>query len=119
LLTSAPPNRSSVHLQAQEQGMRTGAGRFLSRRFCRSYYSWAGEEGVVRETKRVDGDRLFVHLDYPDGGQDEFEWQLFSPSQIIAMAQSIGLTLLRSCTDFDAMIPPVADKPRVQYLFER
>jgi SAM-dependent methyltransferase len=75
--------------------------------------------GVVRETKRVEGDRLFVHLDYPDGGQDEFEWQLFSPSQIVAMAQSIGLTLLRSCTDFDAMIPPVADKPRIQYLFER
>ena len=26
--------------------------------------------GVVREAKRVEGDRLFVHLDYPDGGQE-------------------------------------------------
>ena len=75
--------------------------------------------GIVRETKHVDDDRLFVHLDYPNGDQDEFEWQLFSPSQIIAMAQSTGLTLLRSCTDFDTTISPVADKPRIQYLFER
>jgi hypothetical protein len=35
--------------------MRTGAGRFLSRRFCRSYYSWAGEED--RAASRAD---LFV-----------------------------------------------------------
>ena len=37
--------------------------------------------GVVRERKRLEGDRLFVHLDYPDGGHDDFEWQLFTPSQ--------------------------------------
>jgi len=74
--------------------------------------------GVVRETKRVDGDRLLVHLDYPDGGQDDFEWQLFSPSQIIAVAGSIGFNFLHSCTDFDDMSAPRSDNLRIQYLFE-
>jgi SAM-dependent methyltransferase len=43
--------------------------------------------GVVRESKRFDGDRLYVHLDYPDGGQDEFEWQLYTPAQMMQLAQ--------------------------------
>ena len=29
--------------------------------------------GVVGETRHVDEDRLFVHLDYPDGREDNFE----------------------------------------------
>ncbi|PYJ80236.1 MAG: hypothetical protein DME69_01680 [Verrucomicrobia bacterium] len=75
--------------------------------------------GVVREAKRVEGDRLFVHLDYPDGGQEQFEWQLFSPAQIISMAESVGLTRLLACTDFDKTTFPSPINPRVQFLFER
>lgn len=75
--------------------------------------------GVVRESKRVDADRLFVHLDYPDGGHERFEWQLFSPAQMIPLAQSVGLELLFCCTDFDAKSPPSPVNPRIQFLFER
>ena len=75
--------------------------------------------GVVRENKRLDGNRLFVHLDYPDGGEEQFEWQLVTPAQMIPLAQSVGLTLLLSCTDFDTKITPCAAKPRIQFLFER
>ena len=75
--------------------------------------------GVVRENKHLDGDRLVVRLDYPDGGEEQFEWQLFTPSQIIPLAQSVGLALLLSCTDFDATITPCAAEPRIQFLFER
>ena len=65
--------------------------------------------GVVREGKRVEGDRLFVHLDYPDGGQDQFEWQLFSPNQMDSIAESVGLRSLLACTDFDetTSLPPL------------
>jgi hypothetical protein len=35
-------------------------------------YQFETPRGVVREAKRVDEDRLFVHLDYPDGGEDNF-----------------------------------------------
>ena len=30
--------------------------------------------GIVRERKRIEDGRLFVHLDYPDDGADDFEW---------------------------------------------
>lgn len=74
--------------------------------------------GVVRESKRLNGDRLCVQLDYPDGAHEEFEWQLFSPAQMIALAQSVGLGLTLSCTDFDATIAPSPDKPRIQFVLE-
>jgi SAM-dependent methyltransferase len=75
--------------------------------------------GVVRESKRIAGDRLFVHLDYPDGDREQFEWQLFSPAQMISLAQSVGLALLLSCTDFDVTSPTSPAKPRIQFLLER
>ncbi|HEV2046319.1 MAG TPA: class I SAM-dependent methyltransferase [Chthoniobacterales bacterium] len=75
--------------------------------------------GVVRESKRLNGDRLFVDLEYPDGGREQFEWQLFSPAQMTELAQSVGLGLLLSCTDFDMTTPPSPAKPRIQFLLER
>jgi len=78
-----------------------------------------GPGGVVRETKHVEGDRLFVHLDYADSAQDQFEWQLFSPKQMDSMAESVGLRLLIACTDFDETTFPSPTNPRVQFLFER
>jgi SAM-dependent methyltransferase len=78
-----------------------------------------GNGGVVRENKHVEGDRLFVQLDYPNGGQDQFEWQLFSTKQMDATAESVGLTPLLTCTDFDEARSPSPTNPRVQFLFER
>jgi SAM-dependent methyltransferase len=75
--------------------------------------------GMVRESKCVKGYRLFVHLDYPDAGQDEFEWQLFSPAEVISMAESVGLTRLLTSTEFDETTSPCPMNPRVQFLFER
>ena len=75
--------------------------------------------GIVRETKRVDEDRLFVHLDYPDGGEDNFEWQLFSPERMTSVAESAGLRSLLACTDFNEARPLSPTNPRVQFLFER
>jgi SAM-dependent methyltransferase len=75
--------------------------------------------GVVRESKRIDGARLFVDLEYPSRDREQFEWQLFSPAQMAELAQSVGLTSLRSCTDFDLAASPSPDKPRIQFLLER
>jgi hypothetical protein len=75
--------------------------------------------GVVRESKRVNDDRLRVQLDYPDGAHEEFEWQLFTPAKMISLAQSGGLDLLLSCTDFDTTITPSPAKPRIQFVLER
>jgi SAM-dependent methyltransferase len=75
--------------------------------------------GMVRERKRLNGDRLFVQLDYPDGGHEEFEWQLFPPAKMISLAQSVGLALLLSCIDFDSTSPPSPAKTRIQFVLER
>jgi hypothetical protein len=85
----------------------------------RGGYEFKTVGGVIRETKRVEGDRLFVHLVYQDGGQDNFEWQLFSPVQIDSMAESVGLSRLLTCTGFDETTSSSPGNPRVHFLFER
>jgi len=82
-------------------------------------YEFKTPGGVVRESKRVEENRLFVHLNYPDGGEDNFEWQLFSPAQMISMAESVGLRQLLACTDVSQATPPSPRNPRIQFLFER
>jgi hypothetical protein len=76
-------------------------------------------DGIVRERKRVENGRLFVHLGYPDGGHDGFEWQLFAPSEMISLADSVGLSLIVSCADFDLTVQPCPAKPRIQFVLER
>jgi SAM-dependent methyltransferase len=74
--------------------------------------------GVVREGKRMEDSRLFVHLDYPDGGYDDFEWELFNREQMISLADSAGLDLIIACTDFDIAAEPSPTKPRIQFVLE-
>jgi hypothetical protein len=76
-------------------------------------------DGVIRERKRVEDSRLFVHLDYPDGGYDEFEWELFNREQMISLAGSAGLDLIIACTDFDIAVEPSPTNPRIQFVLER
>jgi SAM-dependent methyltransferase len=75
--------------------------------------------GLVRETQRVEGNRLFVRLDYPGGGQDDFEWQLFTATEMRSMAESVGLHLMIACTDFDAATKPSPENPRIQFVLPR
>jgi SAM-dependent methyltransferase len=75
--------------------------------------------GVVRETKTVKDSRLFVRLDYPDSERDDFEWQLFTPSELRSLAESVGLTLIIACTGFDAAMKPNAANPRIQCVLEK
>jgi SAM-dependent methyltransferase len=75
--------------------------------------------GVVRESKRVENDRLFVQLGYPDGTQEKFEWQLFTAPQMERLAKSVQLVLFRYCGQFDATKPPSPTEPRLQFVLER
>jgi SAM-dependent methyltransferase len=75
--------------------------------------------GLVHEAKRVEVDRLFVRLDYPGGGQDLFEWQLFAATEMRSMAESVGLNLTIACTDFDAATKPSPENPRIQFVLEK
>ena len=63
--------------------------------------------------------RLFVHLDYPDGGYDDFEWELFGREQMTLLGDSMDLDLIIACTDFDIAVGPGASNPRIQFVLER
>jgi SAM-dependent methyltransferase len=75
---------------------------------------------VISETKRMDGDRLTVTLDYgPDVPVDSYAWQLFSPDAIAELARQYDFELLLACAGFDEATPASADLPRMQLVFER
>jgi SAM-dependent methyltransferase len=74
---------------------------------------------TVHETKRVSNGRLFVSLDYPDGERDAFEWQVFTPVEMKALAESTGLALITSCTNFGTTREPSPLNPRIQFVLER
>jgi SAM-dependent methyltransferase len=76
-------------------------------------------QGVVREIKRVNDGRLFVRLDYPNGAQERFEWQLFAPVEMKQLGETLGLVLLASCTKFDTTMIPSPTEPRIQFVLER
>lgn len=75
--------------------------------------------GLVHETKRVEGDRLFVRLDYPGAEQEDFEWQLFTETDMRALAESVGLYLTIASTDFDAATSPSPENPRIQFVLQK
>jgi SAM-dependent methyltransferase len=103
-----------------------GGGRVVLDLWSSEFFATHQEErnfelpdGIVREEKHVEDGRFFVHVDYPDGGHDDFEWQLFTPSEMISLADSVGLVLIVSCTDFDMAVEPCPTQPRIQFVLER
>lgn len=76
-------------------------------------------QGRVLETKKMEGDRLSVRLDYPDGGHEYFSWQTFSETQMAILARRAGLRLRDSHSDFDGALAPTPDKPKIQFVLDR
>jgi SAM-dependent methyltransferase len=75
---------------------------------------------TIGETKRIDGDRLTVTLDYgPDRPLDTYEWQLFTPELIEILARQCDFELLLACAGFDEATPASNHVPRMQLVFER
>jgi SAM-dependent methyltransferase len=78
------------------------------------------EGRAISETKRMDGDRLTVTLDYgPDQPADTYAWQLFSPAAIADLARQHGFELLLACAGFDHATPASAELARMQLVFEK
>ena len=74
---------------------------------------------AISETKRMDGDRLTVILDYgADLPPDSYAWQLFSPDAIADLARQHGFALLLACANFDPAAPASADLARMQLVFD-
>jgi SAM-dependent methyltransferase len=93
------------------------AGFFAAPRGARRF-----EQGgrAITETRALDGDRLAVTLDYgADAPADRFDWQVFTPETIGALAAACGLRTVLACAGFDEQQPPAATAPRMQLLFAR
>ena len=119
----ASTNRSA--LECLGKAVRTGGRIILDLWNSEFFHANQGERtlrttrGTITETKCVRDDRLFVHLNYPDGGEEDFEWQLFTPPLMRQLAQSVGFKLLASCSNFDQNRPPDPTNPRIQFVLER
>ncbi len=102
-------------------------GRLILDIYNRAFYAaHQGERSIERdrrtinEVSRLDGDRLVVTLDYGSGTpRDRFEWQLYTPEEITALAASLGLRLLLACTGFDEARPATATEARMQVVVEQ
>ncbi len=74
---------------------------------------------TITEKKQMRGNRLIVELSYGGAGGDRFEWQLYRPEELTALAQDCGLSCTLICSDFDEALPASPEKPRVQYVLEK
>lgn len=72
-----------------------------------SSYTWAGK-------------RLMCSLSYDDDSTgDTFEWRLYTPDEIQALAARLGFRCIAACAWFDEHLAPSADHTRMQFVFER
>ena len=67
----------------------------------------------------MQGDRLIVELSYGSMGGDRFEWQLYRPQDLCALAEACGLRCTLICSDFDEALAASPQLPRVQYVLEK
>jgi hypothetical protein len=66
------------------------------------------------------GDRLTVTLDYGNGVlPDVFNWQLYTPEELEALAGDIGFMLVMLCTQYDETKSATSASPRMQLVFEK
>jgi SAM-dependent methyltransferase len=119
----APTNSDVLHRLANS--VRPG-GRIILDLWNGEFFAAHQEErkletpaGIARENKRIAGDRLFVHVTYPDGAGEDFEWQLFTPVKMKSLAEAVGCDLLISCTDFNASTRPHPESPRIQFVLQK
>ena len=74
---------------------------------------------VVEERKRVEGSRLSTTLDYADGSRDDLGWQLFEQSDLVALAETVGLSCELACAGFHIDAAPRGKAARMQLVFRR
>ncbi len=74
---------------------------------------------TIIEEKHMQGDRLIVELSYGSVGGDRFEWQLYRPEDVRALAEECGLCCNLICSNFDEALAASPQLPRVQYVLEK
>lgn len=105
----------------------TPGGRFVLDIYHRGFFeTHQGERQythgdlTILEDKRMTGDRLTVTLRYGSSAPpDIFDWQLFTPDEIQALAAEIGFRPIVVCSGFDERQPATDANPRMQLIVEK
>lgn len=75
--------------------------------------------GVSLLEDRVVRDRLESRIRYEDGTEETMDFEIFTPEQLAARAESAGFRLLESCCWWDRERPPDPRQARFQLILER
>lgn len=102
-------------------------GRFILDIFNREWFAeHQGVETAERDGRRITttrsmlANRLTVHIDYgPDLPPDTFDWQLYSPEEICALAERLGFRTLVRCAWADESRAITPADARMQFVFEK
>ena len=70
------------------------------------------------EAKELRRNRLHVELDFGEA-REIFDWQMFAPDEIAALAARVRLDEMLRCANFDENTTPSANVPRAQYIFQK
>lgn len=73
----------------------------------------------IETRRRWVGPRLHLELLYDDEPGDRFDWHLYSPKELAAVCEEVGLDVVLTCAWFDAGIPASAEHARMQFVLER
>ena len=119
----APTNESVLRSISDKL---TGGGRCLLDLYHREFFErnqgtrvFEMQGRTITEEKQMQGERLIVELSYDGAGGDRFEWQLYRPEELTALAADCGLSCTLMCSDFDEALPASPERPRVQYVLEK
>lgn len=102
-------------------------GRFILDIYNREWFEQhQGADTIERDgcqittTRSMQGDRLIVRIDYgSDLPTDVFDWQLFTPDEICALAEQSGLRPLVRCAWADESHAITPADARMQFVFEK
>jgi hypothetical protein len=102
-------------------------GRFVLDIYHRSFFEqnqgtrtfeYAGTQ--ITETKTVRAGRMQVVLRYAGTEiADRFDWRLYTPEEICALAGAYRLRPVVQCSNYDDRQPPTPAAPRMQFVFEK
>lgn len=116
---TAPENRRLVE---QWSSVLKPKGRLILDVYNRDFFlgkDGARTNGGIRETKKLRGRQLSVHLDYPGNKSDDFQWEVFTEAELTDLARQCGLTKVLACSNFQEDQPVSAHSPRMQLVFEK
>ena len=102
-------------------------GRLVMDLYHRMYFeSRAGErvfeingKQIVEQRSISSEGRLRVELESDKADVELFDWQIYSPGELIEAAAIAGLSLVVACSGFDETKPASDQTPRYQLILER